>query len=158
MPTEIGEVYTEEILEAFRGPYEDEEIPYEEHIERMERYRDERRDRVYPAPRRDPIISHPNEDRITSTDFGVSHFAALHEEPIVTKFKIGDEVLLDPSKIPLGAIRENSSSGQVGSKYIIKHVDNSPPYTSYHLEGSNWHREEWLTLVPKKNLIGGQLL
>ena len=74
MPTVTQECYSQEqVLEAFEDANlfgEAEEISYEAHIERMDRIRDERRDRVYPAPPRDPRVDIPNEERVTATEVG----------------------------------------------------------------------------------------
>ena len=177
MPIETEECYTSEVLEAFEQEivWEQEEISYEQHIDRMDMIRDERRDRVYPAPPRDRVITEPTRDfrgrtlhdayleataistaRDSCTVYDEPEFD--DPEPIVAKFKVGDKVLLDPRKIPLDEFGIYCSSGTIGDKYIITEVLDRGAYITYYLNGSNYHKEEWLTLVPKKNLIGGELL
>ena len=75
-------------------------------------------------------------------------------------FKIGDKVMISPRLCNTQDLREFNSLGTIGNIYRIKNINDKPYQSSrsYKLEGSNWHLEEWLVLVPDKNVIGGELL
>ena len=145
-------------------PIERVEYCLETVMESMDRLRDERRDRAYPAPPRDPRVGvpMPDPDRVTEGDCLGTYESdwAYFEEPndLVPMYSVGDKVTIDPHKVQLGAIRNNGSSGSIGNTYMITDIESSGDYVSYRLEGENWHRENWLTLIPKKVLIGGRLL
>lgn len=77
----------------------------------------------------------------------------------MSKYKVGDIVLLDPTKCTERDRRGFSSTGTCGKYYKITrckaHFGNN---IIYYLEGANWHKEEWLSFRHTEVLIGGKLL
>jgi len=73
------------------------------------------------------------------------------------KFKIGDKVRLNPSKVTQADLDEYSSDGEFDKIYIID-IREKHSILQYHFIENNWHNGEWLVSVYIKNIVGGKLL
>ena len=73
-------------------------------------------------------------------------------------FKIGDKVLLDPTKVTQDQLEDNGSTGEFEKVYIIDYIEEGVANNNIKLRDSNWHYEEWLKHLELKNFIGGKII